>query len=204
MAALEGVARELRGRAFERTILFGFFDSGERPHRGGPAPRRAGGGAAAWLESFTNEEGQAESLPNGGDLELALLICSFGSWSNVAGSHHAPFPWSLAVPDVADGVGVFGGFGERKATAGLLASWGRSTDRAARGFALPSWGPGVPPADGAPFRRASIPALVVSDTGAQQAPEVRTWEDGPNFLDYREMALRVRALAAVVGEPAGG
>lgn len=197
VAALGGVARELRGRGFERTILFGLFDNGERPHRGAPAS-----GAAAWLESFTSDAGRAEYLPHGGDLELALLISSFGSWSDVAGSHRASFPWSLVVPDVADWVGVFGGVGEREAIADLLASWGRSTELPARGFALPSWAPGVPPADEAPFRGASIPALVVSDTGAQRAPEVRTSEDGPYFLNYGEMARRVRALAAVVAEQA--
>lgn len=197
VAALEGVSRELRGRTFERTILFGLFDNGERPHHGGPAA-----GAAAWLDHLSTEEGRAEFLPNGGDLELALLLSSFGSWSDVAGSHRASFPWSLVVPDVADWVGVFGGLGERGATADLLASWGRNTDLPARGFALPSWAPGVPLADEGPFRDASIPALVISDTGAQRAPEIRTAEDGPYFLNYAEMARRVRALAAVVAEQA--
>lgn len=197
VAALAGVARELRGGAFERTILFGFFDNGERPNHGGPTA-----GAAAWLEAFSTDEGQAAVLPNGGELELALLLSSFGSWSDVAGSHRASFPWNLAVPDVADWVGIFGGLGERRATADLLASWGRNTDLPARGFALPSWAPGVPPGDEGPFRRASIPALVISDTGAQRAPEVRTSEDGPYFLNYGEMARRVRALATVVAEQA--
>ena len=46
------------------------------------------------------------------------------------------------------------------------------------------------------------PAARRSDTGAQRAPEVRTSEDGPYFLNYGEMARRVRALAAVVAEQA--
>lgn len=197
VAALKGVAGELRGKAFERTVLFAFFDNGERPNHGEPMA-----GAAAWLEDFSSEERQAELLPNGGELELALLLSSFGSWSDLEGSHRVNFPWSLAVPDVADWVAIHGGVGDRRATADLLASWGRQTDLPARGFALPSWAPGVPIADEAPFRAASIPALVISDTGGQRMPEIRTAGDIPQVLNFRAMAERVRALAGVVAEQA--
>lgn len=197
VAALEGIARELRGKALQRTVLFCFFDNGERPNHGKPKA-----GAAAWLEQFASEEGRTEYLPDGGEIELALLLSSFGSWSDVEGSHQVNFPWNLAVPDVGDWVAVHGGLGERGATVDLLASWSRHSDLPARGFALPSWAPGVPLADEAPFRDASITALVISDTGAQRMPEIRTGADIPQVLNFGAMAQRVRVLASVVAEKA--
>ena len=197
VAAVEGVARELRGETFERTVLFALFDNGERPNHGEPTA-----GVAAWLEDFSSGDRRRELLPLGGELELALLVSSFGSWSDLKGSHVVNFPWSLAVPDVADWVAIHGGLGERSATTDLLASWGRQTDLPARGFALPSWAPGVPLADEAPFRDASIPALVISDSGQQRMPEIRTAADIPQVLNFGAMAQRVRALSSVVAEQA--
>ena len=44
VAALEGIAGELRGKALQRTVLFCFFDNGERPNHGKP---KAGGSSVA-------------------------------------------------------------------------------------------------------------------------------------------------------------
>lgn len=198
VAAVAGLVSELRGQALERTVLFAFFDNGERPNRG-----KATAGSQAWLDHFEGEEARAELLPLGGELELALLVGSFGSWSDHPGSHPADFPWSLATSDVADWVGVFGALGERDLAADFLARWARHSELPARGFALPSWTPGVPVGDEGPFREASIPTLFISDTGRQRTPQLRTSQDHPYELNYGAMALRVRALAAVVADVAG-
>ena len=66
----------------------------------------------------------------------------------------------------------------------------------------PPGAPGVPLADEAPFRDASITALVISDTGAQRMPEIRTGADIPQVLNFGAMAQRVRVLASVVAEQA--
>ena len=198
VAAVEGVAGELRRERPERTVLFAFFDNGERPHRG-----RASAGAHAWLRHLEDETARQELLPNGGELEVVYLVGSFGNWADVAGSHAAAFPWSALVPDAADWVGVFAGLGDRSAAVEFLGRWQRHTQLPARGFSMPAWTPGVPVGDEGPFRDAGIPCLMVSDTGDQRAPGLRTSADHYFELDFEGMAARVRVLAEVVLDAAG-
>ena len=198
VAAVEGVMSLLRGEALERSVLFAFFDNGERPHRG-----RETAGAHAWLEDLAGGVAGGEWLPEGEDLELVVLVGSFGAWSEVPGSHAPGFPWDLVVPDTADWVGVFSGLGDRSAAVSFLRRWARHTELPARGFALPAWAPGVPVGDQAPFRAAGIPCLLVSDTGFQRSPWLRTPADHHLEIDFDRMAARVRVLAEVVADAAG-
>ncbi|MEM9803228.1 MAG: M28 family peptidase [Planctomycetota bacterium] len=168
----------------EKTIIFALFGTGERPHRGSDTA-----GAHVWVNKYLEE---------GGKLDMALIVGSFGMWNDAEGSHAASFPWKYSVPKTADWAGVYGGLSGRGVVVDVLNTWALVTDLPARGFAAPSWFPGIAGEDQVPFQKAGIPAVLISDSGTERTPSLRTEYDNPYELDFVEMTRRVQAFADLV------
>ena len=189
VAAIAEIMRSLRGQSFEKSIVFAFFGTGEKPHRG-----EESAGANRWLD---------EAIKGGMQIDQAIILGSFGRFGSVVPSQSASFPWYLTHPKSADWVGMYAPFTSKGTVEEALTRWGRLTDLPARGFAAPTWMMGIPSEDQTPFIAADIDTLFISDTGGERDPNLRSKSDMPYDIDFGLMALRVEALTEFVKVYAG-
>lgn len=184
VATLVEVMRELRDVTTKKTVIVGFFGTGEKPHR-----HKETMGAQVWLDKAVGE---------GLTIDQALIVGSFGRFNPGDGAQNSSFPWYLMYPSTADWVAVYSPFTSKGLAKTALERWAEVTDLPARGMATPAWMLGVPSADQVPFQKAGIPTLMFTDTGSERDPNIKTRFDGPYELDYEEMALRVKAFSDLV------
>lgn len=184
VAALLEVMRSLRGEDLEKTLVVGFFGTGEKPHTGEETM-----GANQWLK-----KAKADGLV----IDQAIIVSSFGYFRSGNSLQQMSFPWYIMYPKTSDWVGMYAPFTRKGDVEDALERWGSVTDLPARGFAAPTWMMGVPATDQLPFIDAGIPTVVVSDTGPERDQVFRTKLDDPYHLDYVAMALRVQALTDFV------
>lgn len=189
VAALIETMYALRGQSFEKTIVFAFFGTGEKPHRG-----KESAGAHQWL---------AKATEGGMQIDQAIILGSFGRFGTVVAGQNSSFPWYLTHPDTADWVGMYSPFTSKDTVKDALVRWGSVTDLPARGFAAPTWMMGIPAEDQTPFIDAGIPTVFLSDTGAERDPNLRSKSDMPYDIDFPAMALRVEAFIEFVKGYAG-
>ena len=189
VAAMIEVASMLKGKALDQTIIFALFGTGEQPHRGQDTM-----GANVWLRKATKEKIQ---------IDEALIVSSFGLFSEGEGIQQSSFPWGLMYPKTADWVAFYSPFTKRDHAVRALKRWGTVTELPARGFASPTWMLGMPRADQQPFLDAGIPTVVISDTGPERDAFFCSKQDDAYHLNYTRMALRVEALAQYVERWAG-
>lgn len=184
VATVAELARLLKTESTDKTLIFAYFGTGEKPHKGEDTM-----GAQVWLD---------KALKDGETIDQAIIISSFGCFRPGDSGQNSSFPWYLMYPKSTDWVGVYGGFGDNDEVKKALGVWSRVTDLPARGFASPSWMMGIPSTDQVPFQKAGIPTLLFSDTGAERDMNIYSRFDGPYEIPYPEMALRVEALAELV------
>ncbi|MEM1452243.1 MAG: M28 family peptidase [Planctomycetota bacterium] len=184
VATVTALARRFATLRPKKTLIVAFFGTGERPHRG-----KETAGAAVWLK---------KAKEDGVQIDLAILVGSYGIYMDVPGSQLSTVPWKFVAPETADWVGIYGDLVGRGTVVEMLNHWGQVTDLPARGFATPAWLPGIPAEDQVPFQEAGIPAVLFSDSGTERTPSLRTQYDSPYEIDFIEMARRVKALGDVV------
>lgn len=185
VATVLELARELGAQHHDRTIVIGLWGTGEQPHTGLDSQ-----GAAVWLKKTL----EAKEL----QIAEAVILGSFGSFQTHPGSQNSSFPWYLMYPKVGDWVAMYAPFSDKDTVKTALRRWATTTDLPARGFAAPTWMPGIPVGDRLPFLDAGIPTLMITDTGPERDIVYRTRNDDPWHLDYTSMAMRVQALAAFI------
>jgi len=189
VATITETLRDLGRVQTKKTVIVAFFGTGERPHRG-----KSTAGSAVWLK---------KALEDGVQIDAALLVGSFGTFIDGPDTQNSAVPWNFVTPDVADWVGVYGDLSGREFVTDVLDNWGAVTHLPARGFATPTWLPGIQVEDQVAFQEAGIQSVLFSDTGYQRMQSIRTKFDNAYEIDYVEMARRVQAFSEVALRYAG-
>ncbi len=190
VATVLEAARHLGGEDLSKTLIVGLFGTGEKPHRG-----RSTMGAQIWVDG---------AIEKGTQIDVALLVGSFGAYRYGDGTQNSSFPWYLMYPGSGEWTGVYGAFTGKQAAVDALKHWGQVTDLPARGFAAPSWFPGIPVGDQVAFHSAGVPAVLFSDTGGERDAHLRSASDIPYTLNFEQMSRRVEAYIEVVKRFADG
>ena len=142
-------------------------------------------------------------LQQGVSVDLMIALDLVGYYSDAPGSQGMPVPGlGLLYPDRANFVAVVGDLRSGR--------WLRRVKRAMRStrtldvysFRAPAAIAGVDWSDHWSFRKLGMPGVLVTDTAFMRYPHYHTPEDTPDKLDYRRMEQVVRALHAVVLDPA--
>ena len=184
VAALLELARLFKDKHLNRTVRFVAFVNEESPF------------------SYTEEMGSrvyaTASREHGERITAMLSLETIGYYSDVPGSQHYPFPFSLFYPDTADFIGFVGNLSSRSLVRRSLGAFRRSTAFPSEGVASPEWVPGIGWSDHWSFWQVGYPAIMVTDTALFRYPHYHDSTDTPDKLDYERTAQVVMGLSHVV------
>jgi Zn-dependent M28 family amino/carboxypeptidase len=189
LAALLELARLLKGRRLPRTIRLVAFVNEEAPF--------------AYTAEMGSRVYARRARSRDEDIVAMLSLETIGYYSDVPGSQHYPFPFSLFYPDTGNFIGFVGNSPSRNLVRGAIASFRQHVRFPSEGIAAPEWVTGVGWSDHWSFWREGYPALMVTDTAPFRYPYYHVPADTPDKIDYGRLARVVTGLAGVVSDLAG-
>jgi Zn-dependent M28 family amino/carboxypeptidase len=183
-AAVLELARLLAGQRLARTVRFVAFVNEEVPFFQTDT-------MGSWVYA-------RRSRARGEQIVAMLSIETIGFYSDVVGSQHYPFPFSLFYPRTGNFIGFVGNIASRALVRRSIAAFRQHTSFPSEGVAAPGWMTGIGWSDHWAFWQEGYPGVMVTDTALFRYAPYHTREDTPDRVNYNHMARVVAGLARVV------
>lgn len=194
VAVLE-LARQLKGKRFERTVRLMFWTNEEPPFFQTPT-------MGSRVEALRSKK-------RGEKITAVVSVETVGYYTSEKGSQKYPSPlFRLFHPGTGDFVAVVSDFGSQglaKRVAGALkgADAGGERLKVERGAGHERW-PGIGWSDHWAYWQEGYPAVMVTDTAPFRYPHYHLATDTPEKVDYGMVARLVRGLERVTAELGAG
>ena len=184
VAALLILARRFAGQPQPRTLRFVFFVNEEPPFFQTEA-------MGSWVYAKDCRRRQ-ERIVGMWSLE------TMGYYSDVKGSQHYPFPFSLFYPDTGNFIGFVADGRSAALLKRTIGSFRKHAQFPSEGVAAPDVVPGLGWSDHWAFWQEGYPAVMITDTAPFRYPHYHEATDTPAQLDYERLGRVVDGLTAVV------
>jgi Zn-dependent M28 family amino/carboxypeptidase len=186
VAGLLEMARLLRLRPPERTVLFVAFVNEEPPFF-----QTGDMGSQAYARRARERSEQIVAM---------ISVETIGYYADGEGTQRYPPGLGSFFPDRANFISFVGNTASRKLVHRSIGSFRRHTRFPSEGIAAPAWIPGIGWSDQWAFWKEGFPAIMVTDTALFRYGAYHTVEDTPEKVDYERTARVVAGLSRVVSD----